>query len=656
MQLFKNQITFKFISILVLSANCLVGQSDILPENIEKENILRFGYSNSNGIMNQNYKTSRFLAIDNLYNLNKWTSSKTIYQLNNVPVNITTLNFNSIDLLPIEYHNNYRVNNSESDFRFINDQTIFIDTKPIQKKFTILFNGYFGSQTGDPLTNIFVDTNTTLQNVNKIPLSGTLSISNRNEKIGYRVTGGYYGSFSTGGENDIIIASINHYYFGKLNKQILFSGETFYNFEGGEVLDLKMQFMSYYGWDISPFTTSFIHFENFFHRVQLSFKNLFKNLSVSFKKDGALGEINEGEGILPSQFEQSEYSLYGRWNSAVNSSSALQIKGDINYYKWENIFNDKDSNRQNYFLQENDFVNYLLSGTYSSNITNSVSGLFNVQFQAQNSYEMLSARIELKKLLRDNLSIKLALSSHSNAPNVSELYGSYLRSALISESQDNRMFSIKGNSQLTYMRSNKISFEFAHHSQNNLLRIAVQPFAESIQNSIEQNTLNSVRLSSTGEILRDAHYTNVNRDIIYGTYFFINTKITEQLYFTLETQGLLKGESKFLPTLKNNLQLNFQSPKTGTISASWYYRSKTYWEEYRVPGVNDYYSNSGFDGVLPEASVVNLFYKFTLKPFYVFKSLQLKIIFENIFNATQKYIPIGNSINRAFIFEVVGEI
>jgi len=657
MQLFKNQIAAKFISIIVLSANCLLGQSDNLPENIEKENILRFGYSNSNGIMDQNYKTTRFLAIDNLYNLNKWTSSKTIYELNHLPVNITTLNFNSIDLLPIEYHNNYRVNNNESDYRFGNDQTIFIDTKPIQEKFTILFNGYLGSQTGDPLTNIFVDTTNTLQNINKIPLSGTLSISNRNEKIGYRVTGGYYGSFSTGGENDIIIASINHYYFGKLNKQILFSGETFYNFDGGEVLDLRMQFMSYYGWDISPFTTSFIHFENLFHRVQLSLKNLFENLSISFKKDGALGEINEGEGILPSQFEQSEYSLYGRWNSVVNSSSALQIKGDINYYKWNNIFNDdEDGTTQNYFLQENEFLNYLLSGTYSSNITNSVSGLLNIQFQVQNSYEMLSARIEFKKLLREDISIKLALSSHSNAPNVSELYGSYKRSASVSESQDKRMFSIKGNSQLAYMRSNKISIELAHHSQNDQLQITLQPFAESIQNSVEQKTLNSVRLSSTGEILRDAHYTNVDRDLICGTYFFINTRVTGQLYFTMETQGLLKGDSEFLPTLKNNLQLNFQSLKTGTISASWYYRSKTHWEEYSVQSANDYYNNSGFDGLLPEASIVNLFYKLTLKPFYVFKSLQLKIVFENIFNATQKYIPIGNSINRAFIFEVVGEI
>ena len=149
------------------------------------------------------------------------------------------------------------------------------------------------------------------------------------------------------------------------------------------------------------------------------------------------------------------------------------------------------------------------------------------------------------------------------------------------------------------MKSNKISVEFAYRTLKSSSQIIVTPFAESIYNSIEQNTISSVRLWSTGEILRNANYTNRDRDIIYGTYFFINTRITEQLFFTMETQALLKGESEFLPTLKNYFQLSFTFSQAGTIVASWYFRSKTYWEEYAVNSFNDYYGNSGFDGVLP---------------------------------------------------------
>jgi len=257
---------------------------------------------------------------------------------------------------------------------------------------------------------------------------------------------------------------------------------------------------------------------------------------------------------------------------------------------------------------------------------------------------MVSGKMEFEKIFPKGNSLKLSFSSIANAPNVSELYGSYQRKAIISEGQDEKSFLVKGNPELAYMRSNKISVEFLHRAFNNSLQIILQPFAESIDNSVEQGTINSVKLWNTGEILRDAKYINVNRDIIYGTYFFVNARIIGQLFFTSEMQMLSKGEADYLPTFKNYSRLNYTFPKAGTVTASWYYRSKTYWDEYTVQSMNDYYKKSGFDGVLPETSVVSLFYALTLEPFYIFKSLQLKIIFENIFDRTQKFIPVGNSV------------
>ncbi len=656
MQTLKKQIILLFITFFTLTCNYLFGQvTDPIKNSVAEGNALRFGYD-LYGVKFQQYKSSRFLTINNTFNLNKWTSSKTIYQLNNIPINITTLNFNSVDLLPIEYLTSFTGTNNGTNSNFANDQTIIINSKPIQENFSILFNGYFGSQTGDPLMNIFINKDTTLHNINKIPPSGTLSISNSNNKIGYRITTGYYGSFSTGGENDDIIASINHYYFGKLNKQILFSGETFFNFNSGEVLDLNIQFMSYYGWDISPFTTSYIHFENYFHRVQLSLKNIFNNLNIYFNKDGAYGKINERAGILPSQFEQSEYSLLGRWNSSIGSNNALQITTALNYYNWKNISENKNSNNQNYFLKESSFINYMLSGTYFHYFNNSLRLKLNSQFQSQNSYKMISGKMEFDNSLAKNSNLKLTVSSIANAPNISELYGIYQRSAKVIENQSTRMFSIKGNNELNYMRSNKISVEFDYRMLNNSMLIAVEPFAESIQNSIEQETISSVKLWNTGEILRDAMYINIDRNIIYGAYFSINAKFIEPLSFISETQVILKGEAKYLPTFKNYALLSYTFQRAGEITLSCYYRSKTYWEEFIVDGRNDFYNKQGFDGILAETTVINLFYKFTLKPFYFLKSLQLKVRFENIFNRVQKFIPIGNSINRAFIFEIVGEI
>lgn len=57
------------IYLFISATGCLFGQDTDLSETIEKENILRFGYSNSNGIKYQQYKSTRFLVINNLNNL-----------------------------------------------------------------------------------------------------------------------------------------------------------------------------------------------------------------------------------------------------------------------------------------------------------------------------------------------------------------------------------------------------------------------------------------------------------------------------------------------------------------------------------------------------------------------------------------------------------
>ena len=64
---------------------------------------------------------------------------------------------------------------------------------------------------------------------------------------------------------------------------------------------------------------------------------------------------------------------------------------------------------------------------------------------------MLSGKIEFRKILSANLSLKLSVSSLSNAPNISELYGSYQRAAIVSVDQTEMTASIKGNSELAYM-------------------------------------------------------------------------------------------------------------------------------------------------------------------------------------------------------------
>jgi len=50
------------IYLFISATGCLFGQDTDLSETIEKENILRFGYSNSNGIKYQQYKSLKIFG------------------------------------------------------------------------------------------------------------------------------------------------------------------------------------------------------------------------------------------------------------------------------------------------------------------------------------------------------------------------------------------------------------------------------------------------------------------------------------------------------------------------------------------------------------------------------------------------------------------
>ncbi|MEN8191834.1 MAG: hypothetical protein ABFS12_03390 [Bacteroidota bacterium] len=640
----KMKLKIFFLIVIALTSNSICQFS-----KINETFGMRMGSTLSHSIKYQEYRSTRFLPVVNNFNLNRWVSSKTTYIFNDLPVNVSLLNMSSLDLLPANLITNEITDTYDSDLRFQSGHSIGISSITIPDEFSISFRGYLGSQTGDQLIHFFTRDNTETTNINKIPPSGAISISNSNNKWGYRLTAGYYGFFSTGSENDRIISNTNNYYFNKLNKQILTSGNIFYQFKNNEILSLDFNFMSYYGWDIPPFITSFVHLENYFHRFQLSLKNLFGNLNLYLKKDESQGMINPGSGILPSKFLQTEYSFYSLWNLDLSESDKLEISGDINLYKFKNLSYKDDNPFQNFFNEDKDFINYGIASKYVHSFTNTFQSTLNLRYTKQNLLNTISGSIEIKEKIFKNTLLNFSAESYSYVPNVTELYGNFTRTDLI--------FSVRGNSSLKFSRSNKISLDLSYISEfSGLSVLQINPFFELIQNPIDQNTLQSIRTENTGEILRDAQYVNGSNQKLFGSYFLINAVFNKNIVVQSECQIADNKEVEYIPKFKSRLDIILSLSKYGNIAASWFYRTKSYWSEFTVSKENDFYLETGFDGLLPQISVVSLYYDFTLKPFYIFNILHFKISLENVFNSTQKYLPIGNSLNRTFVFAIAGEL
>jgi hypothetical protein len=129
--------------------------------------------------------------------------------------------------------------------------------KKISDDMKIKTRFYLGSETGDPLIHIYTRNDAELINKNKIIPSGSFSVENTINDFKYRITGGYYGFFTTGAENDTEIQKISSYYYSKQNKQFLASFQAGYNFDEKKHLEFEAGLISYYGWDIPPFIELF---------------------------------------------------------------------------------------------------------------------------------------------------------------------------------------------------------------------------------------------------------------------------------------------------------------------------------------------------------------------------------------------------------------
>ena len=97
-------------------------------------------------------------------------------------------------------------------------------------------------------------------------------------------------------------------------------------------------------------------------------------------------------------------------------------------------------------------------------------------------------------------------------------------------------------------------------------------------------------------------------------------------------------------------------PFKAKLTFNWLYNSKTIWDDFIVKPQNDFYDGNGFDGRVGDISSFNLYFDYGFTNFYFFSYLNARISFTNIFNREMRYHPLGNRMDRAFIFSLSGNL
>jgi hypothetical protein len=618
--------------------------------NLEMKN-LEMRYENalrSNTSMDFSTAT-RFMSVYSPNTISDWTSPASTISINGIPFNAFPLNFDALDILPIDLlqSDSIEITNHPSLQDEASAGKINFVTKPIDNSFRL--RGFLGSETGDPLIYTFTRTSGT-ENKNKIAPSGAISYSNNKLPLAYRITAGYFGFYSTGSVNDETMNNLNPYFYLKQNKQILGSAELKYNLGDNKKVSLYSSIITYYGWDVPPFLTTFTHFETYLHTIRLNAENILDGFSFSLINDGSITKITQTTEFLPTKFGLSNISLLLKWNKNFSKQYRIEINSNITNLGGNDLSSGIDSS-QRFFNSSISKWNYGIGINNYYDFTNTLTGNINFRYERNFDNNSLDGEVKLTNNFSSGLETGINISSVVYAPNLSDLYGNFTYD--IAGSQQ---FGIRGNENLKPERINHFGLEINKTFEKDNVSFSGNIFYETINDPIKQKTLFSERFSSFADIIRNAIYINGINEHVFAGDFSLDYTPTDFFKLLSNYTYMDNSEIQFVPKNKLYMRATFIFPFKGEVSLEFQYKGRSFFDEYQVSKDNDNYWHTGFDGLVPETNIFGITFQQKLINFYFMKEILFDISISNIFDKSNKYLPIGNNLDRAFIFSIYSVI
>jgi hypothetical protein len=597
-------------------------------------------------------KATRFLPIFSRDGFDDFNSPAFIPIIAGMPFKVFPFNYSSPDLAPHNHGGLYFQNGLMRTPQIIASEDLRNEPGFNSSRSRVFFKTYFGSETGDPTIHVFTRPNSKIMNRNKIPYSGLIGMSHKSDKYFYKISAGFFASYSTGSVNDRMLSYFDNYYYGKINKQFTGNAELKFKIGRNKELFIYSGIVSFYGWDLSPFLSTFSHFEVINNTLRGTLTNIFKNLSISFRRDEGIGKINKTNITETSEFSIKEYAVRPLWEFGNSSSNEAAIAGnlftEVEFISASDFVLDQKIKSQNFFTKDINEINYKAGGEFHFNryyFSPSIIIEFNKHFTDKNAF---SAQANFS-LIPD---LVLSASSVARFPNVNELYGQYNVKRLVNNNIEQYLRS--GNQELTYERMNNLQLESFY--RNNFITARAKIFYKIVNNPISIITDDSKRLFYNYDIIGETEYVNSRKRSGLGLELDTEQNILKCLKIKLNYKYLDNTDIQFVPKQKININFVYILPFQARFIFNWIYQSRTTWRNYYVSPQNDNLNNTGFSGLLADISSFNIYFDYSLNNFYFFNSIFMRVSFENIFNREMRYHPLGNRLDRAFILSLSGNI
>ncbi|MBL1212599.1 MAG: hypothetical protein HND52_04455 [Ignavibacteriae bacterium] len=600
-------------------------------------------------------KATRFLPVFSYDGFDEWSSPGIDYRIGNESYNNFPLNYFSPDLIPFDI---WQTGVNETDRQELNAaaENRMSFSLPKRDSSEIFFNSFFGSETGDPAIHVFTNENRRAVNRNKIPISGIIgtrgSFSNM---VKYNISAGYFGAYSTGSINDFMLSSFDYYYFGKLNKQFLGSAGIDILTSSAGTLKINAGIVSYYGWDVAPFLASFTHFEIINSTLRAEYITPVNGLSISGKRDEGIGKINRTSITSPAEFYTRTYSVKPVYSFEAGAGELFTaaVSAEIEFLSAGNLSLDDGVAGHEFFTDQIEKRNYNFNfnSTYKAKIFDLNTGLIYRYHFSEN--KSLSGVITIDNFCLPGVrNFSVSLSSITKDANITEAFGKYTFEREIAGSI--REFNIYGTEHVNTERVNR--FSAAYNLLTESSKINLEIFYKTVENPIKQVPAEVVRISHERDLLRNSVYKNGFRKSGIGASLFFATQNFDFVNGVLNYNYLQNDDALYSPKNKFEASVILSLPFEAKLTFNWLYNSATVWQDFSVRPENDFYKGTGFDGEVDEISSFNLYFEYDFTSFYFLENLNVKMSFTNIFNRAMRFHPLGNRMDRAFLFSLSGKL
>ncbi len=652
-------LTIKIFSTILIFFTCNIFAQDTklsLHQNYHS-NILQ---RNSDAVQLLDFQlqvtgATRFLPIFHSIGTGHWSSPGMQIMIDDEPYQTFPLNISSVDLLPfdfiiadsIEIKRYPSLNNGNlSAGGMIN----FI-TKQIPDTLSIASRLFFGSETGDPLIHLFTRRGERVPNKHKTGLSGAISLANGNDKLRYRFTTGMYLYFSTGSlDSDFIMYGYNKTLSSKQNRQMFGAAELEYQYANERKIKLYAGVVNQFGWEKSPVTSLYSLISGTSFTFRTKFEKIADNLDIQIRNDGSVMHQRAQLNTESGKYFLNYTDLNILFTSYFSNKTRIKIKPGI-----VNEFVTPIDGLTNFFPEKINRIFFYSSLQLEQQLTDRLNYAFNLRYDLINKKEhLISSSITSSYKLAADQMISTNLFSLVSIPGIYERESRYNTKRYMN---DNLMqeFSINGNPQLQHERINGTSLQYEYKGKSDIY-FSTDIFYHKVIRPIEQHSEQIVISGYPGEIVRSGSYKNKPEKNFYGCRFYLSSFITDWFVFRNSYGFVENKDALFAPKHLIESTIEFLLPYSVRLMIIPSYRSKTYWEHFRVKPENDFHKQKGFDGINNEAFIVDAAIQFDLGKFYFFNNVSLKGEVQNIFDKAFRYIPTGNNLETALFFYLTASI